>query len=302
MQRLASFPERLVVRSARSGRELGRLPLGARCLQRYGAPYATLHRSDLHGLLLRAVQAGGATHVHLDSPVERFEQVPEGVQLAWADGRLVEGDALVGADGVWSAVREQLLADGPAPPTGHLAYRALLPMAEVPAPLRAQEVSAWLGPRLHAVSYPVCGGEQLNLVVIVQGTPPDEHRVWDAPGWAEDVQQALAGCCSALQDLAQAATAWGRWSLCDRTPVTGPGQLAQGRVALLGDAAHPMLPYLAQGAGMAIEDAQVLASAWSERSLAVPQRLQHYAQQRWQRNARVQQRAQRNARFFTAPA
>ncbi len=303
LQRLASFPERLVARSARSGRELGRLPLGARCLKRYGAPYATLHRSDLHELLLRAVQAGGATHLHLDSPVERFEQVPEGVQLAWADGRIVEGDALVGADGVWSAVREQLLADGPAPPTGHLAYRALLPMADVPAALRTLEVSAWLGPRLHVVSYPVCGGEQLNLVVIVQGTPPEEHRVWDEPGLAEDVQQALAGCCPALQDLARAASAWGRWSLCDRAPLSGPSQMAQGRVALLGDAAHPMRPFLAQGAAMALEDAAELGRCLGpvqDLQLALPAALGRYAVQRWQRVAQVQARSRRNGEVFHA--
>lgn len=303
LSQVASFPDRIVARSSTSGRELGQLPLGSRCDKRYGAPYATLHRHDLHELLLAAVRSAGGVHVSLSRPVERYAEVPEGVQLEWSDGRIVEGDALVGADGVWSAVREQMLGDGSAPPTGHLAYRALVPWADVPAALRANEVTAWLGPRLHVVSYPVRGADMLNLVVIVQGQPPEEFKVWYQEGLAEDVQQALSGGCAVLQDVVRAAPTWGRWTLCDRAPLTSAAQMSRGRVALLGDAAHPMRPFLAQGAGMAIEDAAELGRCLGpvqHLDLALPAALGRYALQRWERVARVQARSRRNGEVFHA--
>ena len=303
LSRVACFPERIVARSSTSGRELGRLPLGPRHDKRYGAPYATLHRRDLHEMLLHSARTTGAVQMHLNSPVARYTEVPEGVQLSWADGRIVEGDALVGADGVWSTVREQLLADGPAPPTGHLVYRALLPQADVPAALRSNDITAWLGPRLHVVSYPVRGGEWFNLAVIVQGQPPEDYRVWDEEGLADDVLQALAGSCTALQDLARAAPTWGRWTLCDRPPLSSPQQLARGRVVLLGDAAHPMRPFLAQGAGMAIEDAAELGRCLGpveDLELALPAALGRYAMLRWERVSRVQARSRRNGEVFHA--
>lgn len=303
LAQVAAFPERLVARSITSGRELGQLPLGKRCTKRYGAPYATLHRRDLHELLLRAIKVGGAAHLHLNSQVQRFTEVPEGVQLSWDDGRIVEGDALIGADGLWSGVREQLLADGPAQPTGHLAYRALLPMAEAPAALRGNEVAAWLGPRQHVVSYPVRGADLLNLVVIVQGEVPEQLQTWDDEAVGEDVRKALEGCCTPLQDLAAAVPQWGRWTLCDRPPLSATAQMAQGRVALLGDAAHPMRPFLAQGAGMALEDAAELGRCIGpvqDLELGLPAALGRYAMQRWPRVAQVQARSQRNGAVFHA--
>lgn len=303
LARVATFPERIVARSSSSGRELGALTLGKRSEKRYGAPYATVHRHDLHELLLRTVKASGGVHLHLNSAVERVSQEPDGVQLSWEDGRIVEGDALVAADGVWSAVRGQLLADGAARPTGHLAYRALLPMAELPAERRRLEVTAWLGPQMHVVSYPVRGGEFLNLVVIVQGQAPEEHRAWDDEGLAADVDAALAPCAPALRELVQAAAAWGRWTLCDREPLSRADQMAQGRVAWLGDAAHPMRPFLAQGAGMAIEDAAELGRCLApvqDLSLGVPAALGRYAMQRWERVARVQAHSRRNGELFHA--
>lgn len=216
----------------------------------------------------------------------------------------MEGDALVGADGLWSATRTRLLGDGPPRISGHLAYRALVPQAALPPALRTRQVTAWLGPRLHAVQYPVRRGELQNLVVIVQGTAPNDLQGWDHAANAQDLERALAGTCTALQDLVRRIPAYGSgwrlWPLSDRPPLRSAEQMAQGLVALLGDAAHPMRPYLAQGAGMAIEDAAQLQHALAMHDMEVPLRLRRYALNRWQRNARVQARSERNGRIFHA--
>ena len=303
LERLAAFPDKLLVRSAPSGRELASLSLGSRCQQRYGAPYATLHRADLHSMLLDSVRLRPEVKLHLNSPVTGYTDTPEGVQLAWADGYSVEGDALIGADGLWSQVRLQTLEDHVAQPTGHLAYRALVRQSDLPKSLRSQQVSVWLGPDMHLVSYPVRGGEWLNVVMFTQGQVPDDHQDWDHAGLRDNVLTALAGHCAALTALVEAVPAWRLWALCDRPPVASAAQMALGRVALLGDAAHPMPPYLAQGAGMAIEDAAELGRclAGVVKPVAdVPLALRRYALNRWQRNARVQARAVRNGQIFHA--
>jgi len=303
LERLAAFPDKLLVRSAPSGRELASLSLGSRCQQRYGAPYATLHRADLHTLLLESVRLRPEVKLHLNSPVTGYTDTPEGVQLAWADGYSVEGDALIGADGLWSQVRLQTLEDHVAQPTGHLAYRALVRQSDLPKSLRSQQVSVWLGPDMHLVSYPVRGGEWLNVVMFTQGQVPDDYQDWDHAGLRDNVLTATAGHCAELTALVEAVPAWRLWALCDRPPVASAAQMACGRVALLGDAAHPMPPYLAQGAGMAIEDAAELGRclAGVVKPVAdVPLALRRYALNRWQRNARVQARAVRNGQIFHA--
>ena len=303
LERLAAFPDKLLVRSAPSGRELACLSLGSRCQQRYGAPYATLHRADLHSMLLDSVRLRPEVKLHLNSPVTGYTDTPEGVQLAWADGYSVEGDALIGADGLWSQVRLQTLEDHVAQPTGHLAYRALVRQSDLPKSLRSQQVSVWLGPDMHLVSYPVRGGEWLNVVMFTQGQVPDDHQDWDHAGLRDNVLTATAGHCAELTALVEAVPAWRLWALCDRPPVASAAQMARGRVALLGDAAHPMPPYLAQGAGMAIEDAAELGRclAGVVKPVAdVPLALRRYALNRWQRNARVQARAVRNGQIFHA--
>ena len=303
LERLAAFPDKLLVRSAPSGRELASLSLGSRCQQRYGAPYATLHRADLHSMLLDSVRLRPEVKLHLNSPVTGYTDTPEGVQLAWADGYSVEGDALIGADGLWSQVRLQTLEDHVAQPTGHLAYRALVRQSDLPKSLRSQQVSVWLGPDMHLVSYPVRGGEWLNVVMFTQGQVPDDYQGWDHAGLRDNVLTATAGHCAELTALVEAVPAWRLWALCDRPPVASAAQMACGRVALLGDAAHPMPPYLAQGAGMAIEDAAELGRclAGVVKPVAdVPLALSRYALNRWQRNARVQARAVRNGQIFHA--
>ncbi len=281
---------------------MGRLRLGERTRTLYGAPYATIHRADLHRMLLTAVVQQGSTALHVGQRLASFVDTGNLVQAHTQDGLQLQGQALVGADGLWSSVRQQLLHDAPPRVTGHLAYRALVAQADLPAALRSQAVTVWLGPRLHVVQYPVRGGEWLNVVAIVEGAVADGSDVqdWDHATHTRDLQSAMGSSCSPLQDLVAAIQTWRLWALCDRPPMVGAHEQAQGRVALLGDAAHPMRPYMAQGAGMAMEDAACLQHVLAESGLPMAQRLQHYAQQRWQRNARVQARSIRNGQIFHA--
>jgi salicylate hydroxylase len=201
---------------------------------------------------------------------------------------------------VWSAVRQQLLGDAPARFTGHLAYRALVAQADLPAHLRSDQVTVWMGPRLHVVHYPVRSGQWLNLVAIVHGAKPEQAQDWDQAGHTQALMQAMGAVGRDLHERLAPVPAWRQWALHDRAPVSGASDMAQGRVALLGDAAHPMRPYLAQGAGMAIEDADTLAQCLGVGNARVVEQLQAYAQARWARNARVQARAIRNGRIFHA--
>lgn len=300
LQAVAAYPQRLQVRDAMTGAELGGLRLGATAQQRYGAPYATIHRADLHQLLHQALQGRDDVGIHLGQRLSGYAQTPDCVSVQTSEGATIEGDALVGADGLWSQVRTQMLADGLPRVTGHLAYRALLPQASLPEALRSQQVTVWLGPRLHAVQYPVRRGEWLNLVVIVEGQPTQDLQGWDHLASSTALRTSLGGACTPLQALVEAVPAWRLWALCDRAPMTGAHEQAQGRVALLGDAAHPMRPYLAQGAGMAIEDAAELGRVLAQREAVqdVSLLLRRYALNRWQRNARVQARSIRNGKVF----
>jgi salicylate hydroxylase len=293
----AAFPEALHSSSAATGQPLGTLPLGQRAVARYGQPYATIHRADLQALLLAAVQQQSAVTLH---PARRITDAAHVASLRQ------HTPLLLGCDGIWSAVRQAVLNDGPPTFTGHLAYRGLLPMADVPSALRHNAVRAWLGRDMHAVHYPVRSGQWMNVVVVVHGVLPPGADAWDNAAVAADLQDKLAragASAPALRDLVAAVPAWRLWPLYDREPMTGAHQhlpaAGQGRgagtVALLGDAAHPMRPYLAQGAAMALEDAWALGQ-----SLGAPNGLAQWARTRWQRNAWVQARARRNGQIFHA--
>lgn len=297
---VAAFPERLQVRRADTGSELGVLRLGARAVQRYGANYLTIHRADMHAVLLDAVRKRGEVELNLNHEFVAFEQNSEGVTLRFAPPDVKGADCLIGADGGWSWVRRHLLADGAPLATGHLAYRALVRQSDLPDKLRSQHITAWLGPHLHVVQYPVRGGDWLNVVVVVEAELQGNIEEWDHSANAAQLRTHMTACCAPLRALTDAIEQWRLWGLSIREPVKGATEMAQGRVALLGDAAHPMLPYLAQGAGMAIEDAQALAQALRVDGLRVDDALQNYASSRWQRNARVQARAIRNGRIFHA--
>ena len=284
LAQVAAFPKQLQARDAQTGQVLGTLPLGERAQSRYGAPYATIHRADLQGILHRAAQAAGVD-MRLGQTVHGWCETADYVQVNTTDGPSVQAGALIGADGVWSAVRQQLLGDAPARFTGHLAYRALVAQADLPAHLRSDQVTVWMGPRLHVVHYPVRSGQWLNLVAIVHGAKPEPFQDWDQVGHTQALMQAMGAVGRDLHECLASVPAWRQWALHDREPLNGANQMAQGRVALLGDAAHPMRPYLAQGAGMAIEDAQALALSLCAGGASVPEQLNSYAQACWARNA-----------------
>jgi salicylate hydroxylase len=313
LKQVAALPAGLHARSMNTGEVLATLPLKD-AVSTYGAPYVTLHRADLHGLLLQAAARKGV-QVHSDSVVQRVHQTPDSVMLdVMQHGQLQHhhGPAAVAADGVWSPLRQQLLGDGLPVFTRHIAYRALVAQADLPLHLRSQDVSVWMGSQAHVVSYPVRGGEYLNVVCLAEGRLLDDDanglqalQTWNAQKseaqTLAELHHALRGACAPLTDLMGACKDWRLWPLCGRPAMRGANEHVQGRVALVGDAAHPMLPYLAQGAGMAIEDASELALQLNHATAEdVPERLQQFAQARWQRNARVQARAVRNGQIFHA--
>ncbi len=297
--RVAAFPAQLEVRNATTTERLGVLPLGRTAVQRYGAAYATIARADLHMLLLEAVRAHGGADLHLDSRVIGITQNAHGVRVETVQDQVFETPLLVGADGLWSQVRKHVVENDVAPrATGHLAFRAMLPQSALPVSLRTQVVTAWMGPDFHAVHYPVRSGEWLNVVCIVNGKVSGDPESWDHSANAQELRSRMAKARGRLRDLIYAVDQWRLWPLLDRPPMAGPAEHAKGRIALLGDAAHPMRPYLAQGAGMAIEDAAALANCLSESPDQVAQALSRYADLRWQRNARVQARAIRNGEIY----
>ena len=298
LRRVAAFPDRLEVRHALTAQVLGVLPLGARSQQRYGAPYATVARADLHQLLLQAAQDFSEVNLQGNTALTAVRQDAGQVLLETTQDLSISTPLLVGADGLWSRVRQHLLPDAQPRATGHLAFRAMLRQADLPLALRSQVITAWLGPNFHAVQYPVRCGEWLNIVAIVQGQAAGDPTSWDHNANAGELRARLANAQSPLLDLIHAIDDWRLWPLYDRPPMASAAEQAQGRIALLGDAAHPMRPYLAQGAGMAIEDAQQLMASLQSHGDDVASALAQYAHMRWQRNARVQARAIRNGQIF----
>jgi salicylate hydroxylase len=298
---VASFPESIVIADAASGKPISRMLLGNAVRERYGQAYASLHRADLHALLLHAAREAGV-QLHSNQVLQKYEHSAQEISRLDADFDQkydVKYDVLVGADGLHSRVRSQLLGDGAPHATGHAAFRALLPASSMPEALRTPHVRTWWARDVHVVSYPLRGGSLWNLVVLAE-MPGQMDSGWSLSASHKEVMHLFKRTEPQLQALLDAggaqANGWKRWNLFDRKPLKAV-DMAQGRVALLGDAAHPMLPYLAQGAAMALEDAWVLAQCLSS-SADAPQALQHYAQLRADRNARVVRTAQRNGRIF----
>jgi salicylate hydroxylase len=300
VMQVAARPAQVRVLSAVSGEEIAQMAMGEEFVQRYGAPYVTIHRADLQQLLLQAAQ-NADVGLSLGARVTQAEE--QGVRILVRAGEAdLSADGLVVADGVWSRLRAQVAGDAPARATGHLAYRALAPMVALPKEVRTADVIVWFAPRMHVVCYPVRAGEYLNVVAIVESSPRDlAPQDWDQIGTTADLLRAIGPLDGPLRTLIEALPGWRLWALHDRDPVPSARGMARGRMALLGDAAHPMLPYLAQGAGMAIEDAAELAGQLQRGDAgSLPDAFQRYAESRWKRCARVQAGARRNAFIFHA--
>ncbi|MFF7458220.1 3-hydroxybenzoate 6-monooxygenase [Kitasatospora sp. NPDC008115] len=276
--------DELRLMDALDGSPLVAMPVGERYRERFGGPYAVVHRRDLHNPLLAACRESGDVELVPGAPVQRFTQDADGVSVTTADGRTFTGDLLVGADGIRSTVRAQLLDDGPLRPCGHTIYRTLVPMERVPSRLRRNAVTLWAGPGWHIVHYPVAGGEQLNLAAVLDDGATE--AVAGRPTERDTVLSRFPELDPAPAELLRLGEDWREWVLCDRDPVD---DWSRGRVTLMGDAAHPMLQYAAQGACQALEDAVVLGDLLAHApSDDVTGRLEKYVEARRERAGRVQ--------------
>ena len=251
----AVYTDEMVMHDALDETLVGRIPTGAAFIERFGNPYAVIHRADVHGSLLEGAQATGRIEVATSTQVQRVEQDDAGVTVFDAKGGQHRGVALIGADGVKSAVRRQYVGDE-ARVSGHVVYRAVVDRKDFPADLQWNAASIWVGPNCHLVHYPLRGGEQYNVVVTFHSRDKEEWSVRE--GSREEVQSYFEGICAKARQLIDLPKDWKRWATADREPI---GQWTFGRAVLLGDAAHPTLQYLAQGACMAMEDAVTLGEA-----------------------------------------
>jgi salicylate hydroxylase len=294
--------EAISIMSARAGGEIVRLPLGEAAASRAGAPYWVVHRADLQAALAAAVDDHPDIELRLGCQFEDVTSHAKGMTVVQRSGARRQQDlalALIGADGIWSSVRHHLFPEVAPQFSGMIAWRGTLDATQLPREYTARRVQLWMGPGAHLVAYPISGARQINVVVIVPGT-------WNRPGWsAPGDGLELKGAFDAARwpgparMMLGAVDDWRKWAL-----FTLPDGVdwTSGTIALLGDAAHAMLPFAAQGAGMAIEDAAVLAKvlgdAQPETAAQVTAALKRYARLRRSRVARVQRIARKQGRIY----
>lgn len=280
---MAVYIDSLRLMDALSGEEITRIPLDAAFRTRFGNPYAVVHRGELHGVFLRACVAHPLIELRTSTEVVDYVQEGSGVTAILADGSRLSGAALIGADGLWSNIRKRLVGDGPPRVSGHTTYRSVIPVEEMPEDLRWNAATLWAGPKCHIVHYPLSGWKLFNLVVTYHNDAPEP--VAGKPVAHDEVRRGFEHVAPVARQVIERGQGWKLWVLCDRDPVT---TWVDGRVALLGDAAHPMLQYFAQGACMAMEDAVALAYEMAAAGGDAERALPAYAARRRLRTARVQ--------------
>src|SRR5580704_722711 len=292
---LAVFPNNLIMRDSITGEEITRISLGDAFRKRFHHPYALIHRADLLNILLDACRKSNRIRLDSSQKVVDVEEKGDGVTVKTAGGRDYRGAALIGADGLWSTIRQMIVGDGKPKPAGHITYRAVLPASEVPEEYRWKDMAFWAGEKVHLVLYPLRTGELFNLVAVFHSNRYEEG--WDSFGDPAELRERFAGTCAPVQMLLDKIESWRMWVLCDRPPIK---EWSKGRITLLGDAAHPMLQYLAQGACMSIEDAVCLAEKVVAMNGDYPAAFLAYQKARYLRTGRVQIMARVYGEFFHA--
>ena len=278
----AVYIDQLRLMDALRGEEICHVPLGQDFRDHFANPYAVVHRGDLHGAMLETCRRSPLVELRTSHRVVSYINDGASVRASIADGSLVPGCALIAADGLNSAVRSQLLGDGPPRVSGHTTYRSVIPTDQMPEDLRWNAATLWAGPKCHIVHYPLQGWKVFNLVVTYHNDV--EEAVAGVPVSKDEVRSGFANIHPRAQQIIEHGNDWKLWVLCDRDPVE---HWTDGRAVLLGDAAHPMLQYFAQGACMALEDAVCLAesvAAYDNLECS----LQAYNRERFVRTARVQ--------------
>ncbi len=282
----AVYVDKLLLMDAMSAEEICSIPLDAPFRERFGNPYAVVHRGELHGVMLRGCQKHPLIDLRTNSEVVSYSQTENGVEAVLADGSRVTGRALIGADGLWSKIRQQMVGDGMPRVTGHTTYRSVIPYDQMPEELRLNAATLWAGPKCHLVHYPLSGWKMFNLVVTYHNHAPEP--VAGVPVSHEEVMQGFEHIHPRAQQIIKIGQDWKKWVLCDREPIMN---WTDGNVALLGDAAHPMMQYLAQGACMAMEDSVILSVECGATPNDLPGALRRYQDRRRLRTARVQLQA-----------
>lgn len=290
-------PERIEMRWGLTGDSVFSIPLKEQAEKRWGAPYWHLHRADLVDALFQELEAQSPDALQLGVAVSGYEQADHRVVATLTNGEQVEADLLIGADGIHSAIRTQMLGADKPRFTGNVAWRMTMPTAKLGALKPPPTACIWAGSKRHAVTYLVRGGELANLVAVVEQSDWQQES-WTEQGSREDALNDFAGWHPVITEMIQQADVHYRWALFDREPLT---RWVDGNVALLGDACHPMLPFLAQGAVMAIEDAWVLAESLKDcesTGMSLNEGLLRYQTVRLARTARVQREAAANQSRF----
>ena len=288
-----SRPREIVVRQGPTARVLARMPLGGWIEGRHGAPYWVVHRRDLQAALLASVAAEPLIEMVTGFAIAATASLDDGVEVRGATGEALRGPLLVGADGIRSVVRNAVAPDARLTFSGTAASRTLLPAAAAGPLGDPDTIGVWLAPGAHVVHYPVQAGSHIAVVAIV----PDDRRVddWAAPNDWATLAPHLATFSPDLTDVLAAASEWRRWALFETDPLA---HLATDRIALVGDAAHPILPFLAQGGVMALEDALVLAHCLAALPADIPRTLKNYDAMRRARVGAVVTASRRNGRIF----